>query len=83
MKNTNAWKRNSSGFTLIEVLMGILIFAVGMLALAKLQGNLLDELGEQALPQTTHPLDDPHPAPTQSPMGDPLQAPLPPEAQGY
>ena len=50
---------------------------------AKLQGNLLDELGEQALPQTTHPLDDPHPAPTQSPMGAPLQAPLPPEAQGY
>ena len=50
---------------------------------AKLQGNLLDELGEQALPQTTHPLDDHHPAPTQSPMGDPLQAPLPPEAQGY
>ena len=40
MKNTNARKRNSSGFTLIEVLMGILIFAVGMMALAKLQGNL-------------------------------------------
>lgn len=51
---------------------------------AKLQGNLLDELGEQALPQA-HPLDDrpPTPPPAQSPMGDPMQAPLPPEAQGY
>ena len=46
MKNTNAWKRNSSGFTLIEVLMGILIFAVGMLALAKLQGNLARNSGD-------------------------------------
>lgn len=46
---------------------------------AKLQGNLLDELGEQ-LQQTpaVHPLDEPA-----SPMGDPMQAPLPPEAQGY
>ena len=43
---------------------------------AKLQGNLLDELGEQP-GQGQHPLDD------QPPMGDPMQAPLPPEAQGY
>jgi len=43
---------------------------------AKLQGNLLDELGEQPA-QGQHPLDEP------SPMGDPMQAPLPPEAQGY
>ena len=46
MKNTNARKRNSSGFTLIEVLIGILIFAVGMLALAKLQGNLARNSGD-------------------------------------
>ena len=46
---------------------------------AKLQGNLLDELGEQLQhPPAVHPLDE---AP--SPMGDPMQAPLPPEAQGY
>ena len=46
MKNTNARKRNSSGFTLIEVLIGILIFAVGMMALAKLQGNLARNSGD-------------------------------------
>jgi len=51
----------------------------------KLQGNLLDELGEQAQPRAAHPLDEP-PTPTpppSRPMGDPMQAPLPPEAQGY
>ena len=42
----NAWKRRNGGFTLIEVLMGILIFAVGMLALAKLQGNLARNSGD-------------------------------------
>lgn len=42
---------------------------------AKLQGNLLDELGEN--PPGAHPLDDP------SPMDDPMQTPAPPEAQGY
>jgi type IV pilus modification protein PilV len=31
---------NSGGYTLVEVLVGILIFAVGMMALAQLQGNL-------------------------------------------
>jgi len=51
----------------------------------KLQGNLLDELGEQAQPRAAHPLDEP-PTPTpppSRPMGDPMQTPLPPEAQGY
>jgi type IV pilus modification protein PilV len=32
--------RRNRGFTLIEVLIGILIFALGMMALAKLQGSL-------------------------------------------
>lgn len=54
----------------------------------KLQGNLLDELGETPQQQAMHPLDEPHqppaPAPKQSPMGDPLQDAVPhPEAQGY
>lgn len=40
MMNTSAWKHTSKGYTLIEVLIGILIFAVGMMALAQLQGNL-------------------------------------------
>ncbi len=44
---------------------------------AKLQGNLLDELGEKP-PPPAHPLDE------GPPMGDPMQqAPRPPEAQGY
>jgi prepilin-type N-terminal cleavage/methylation domain-containing protein len=46
MKNTNTWKRRNSGFTLIEVLIGILIFALGMMALAKLQGNLARNSGD-------------------------------------
>ena len=33
-------KANSRGFSLVEVLVGILIFALGMMALAQLQGNL-------------------------------------------
>ncbi len=46
---------------------------------AKLQGNLLDELGEQLQqPPAVHPMDEPP-----SPMGDPMQAPLPPQDQGY
>ena len=40
MMNSSARKHNSAGYTLIEVLIGILIFAVGMMALAQLQGNL-------------------------------------------
>jgi prepilin-type N-terminal cleavage/methylation domain-containing protein len=38
--NMNARKRNTQGFTLIEVLVGIVIFALGMMALAQLQGSL-------------------------------------------
>ena len=45
---------------------------------AKLQGDLLDELDEQVLAPTQPPLDE-----RPSPMGDPMQAPLPPEAQEY
>ena len=39
-------KRGNKGFTLIEVLIGILIFALGMMALAKLQGNLARNSGD-------------------------------------
>ena len=46
MKNSNTWKRRNRGFTLIEVLIGILIFALGMMALAKLQGNLARNSGD-------------------------------------
>lgn len=46
MKNSSARKHRSSGFTLMEVLIGILIFAVGMMALAKLQGNLARNSGD-------------------------------------
>jgi type IV pilus modification protein PilV len=35
-----------AGYTLIEVLVGILIFALGMMALAKLQGNLARNSGD-------------------------------------
>jgi hypothetical protein len=45
---------------------------------AKLQGDLLDELDEQVLAPTQPPLNE-----RPSPMGDPMQAPLPPEAQEY
>jgi len=52
---------------------------------AKLQGNLLDELGEQ-IPQT-HPLDEPHQGfdPPMDPLDDPMHDPLDPmhQAQGY
>jgi type IV pilus modification protein PilV len=46
MKNTNRRKYGNRGFTLIEVLIGILIFALGMMALAKLQGNLARNSGD-------------------------------------
>ncbi len=46
MMNSSTRKRNSRGFTLIEVLIGILIFAIGMMALAKLQGNLARNSGD-------------------------------------
>ena len=40
MKHEIARKRTVGGFTLIEVLIGILVFALGMMALASLQSNL-------------------------------------------
>jgi len=46
MKYKGARKHKSNGFTLIEVLIGILIFALGMMALAKLQGNLARNSGD-------------------------------------
>jgi prepilin-type N-terminal cleavage/methylation domain-containing protein len=44
MTNTSTWKRFElgcqAGYTLVEVLVGIVIFAIGVLALTQLQGNL-------------------------------------------
>ena len=40
MMNSNNRMYKNSGFSLVEVLVGIIIFALGMLALAQLQGNL-------------------------------------------
>ena len=40
MRHETTVKRTSGGFTLVEVLIGILVFAVGMMALASLQSNL-------------------------------------------
>ena len=46
MKSSNTWKRCNRGFTLIEVLVGMTIFALGMLALVHLQGNLARNSGD-------------------------------------
>lgn len=46
MKNMRKGNFSSGGYTLIEVLVGILIFAVGMMALAQLQGNLAQNSGD-------------------------------------
>jgi type IV pilus modification protein PilV len=40
MRHATTAKHTSGGFTLVEVLVGILVFAVGMMALAALQTNL-------------------------------------------
>ncbi|MBT8064492.1 MAG: type IV pilus modification protein PilV, partial [Gammaproteobacteria bacterium] len=40
MSKQEARKRTERGFTLIEVLVGIVVFALGMMALAALQSNL-------------------------------------------
>jgi prepilin-type N-terminal cleavage/methylation domain-containing protein len=40
MKTNAASRKRQSGFNLLEVLIGIVIFALGMMALAQLQGNL-------------------------------------------
>jgi prepilin-type N-terminal cleavage/methylation domain-containing protein len=40
MNISRTHKRTAAGFTLLEVLIGMVIFALGMMALAQLQGNL-------------------------------------------
>jgi type IV pilus modification protein PilV len=39
-------RKQANGFTLIEVLVGIVVFAIGMMALAQLQGHLAKSSGE-------------------------------------
>ena len=39
-------RKQADGFTLIEVLVGIVVFAIGMMALAQLQGQLAKSSGE-------------------------------------
>ena len=50
MIKTSTWKRfkkpTSQGYTLIEVLVGMIIFALGMMALVSLQGNLARNSGD-------------------------------------
>ena len=46
MNNSSTRKRNDRGYTLIEVLVGMIIFALGMLALASLQSNLARNSGD-------------------------------------
>lgn len=48
MMNSSTRTRKNRGFTLLEVMIGILIFAVGMIALAKLQGNLARNTGDSS-----------------------------------
>ena len=46
MKNSNIRKHTNRGYTLIEVLVGMIIFALGMMALVSLQGNLARNSGD-------------------------------------
>jgi prepilin-type N-terminal cleavage/methylation domain-containing protein len=46
MNRLSTWKCSNRGHTLIEVLVGIIIFALGMMALASLQGNLARNSGD-------------------------------------
>ena len=46
MKSSSTWKGGNRGFTLIEVLVGMTIFALGMLALVNLQSNLARNSGD-------------------------------------
>ncbi|MBT8047299.1 MAG: prepilin-type N-terminal cleavage/methylation domain-containing protein [Xanthomonadales bacterium] len=46
MMNSSIRTHGNRGFTLIEVLIGILIFALGMMALAQLQGHLARNSGD-------------------------------------
>ena len=46
MKSSNTWKCGNRGFTLIEVLVGMIIFALGMLALVNLQSSLARNSGD-------------------------------------
>ncbi len=50
MNTLSTWKRSGKhsnrGYTLIEVLIGIVIFAIGIMALASLQGNLARNSGD-------------------------------------
>ena len=46
MMKWNSYTRSNRGFSLVEVMIGILVFALGMMALAKLQGNLARNSGD-------------------------------------
>ena len=50
MNNLSTWKRTGKsadqGYSLIEVLIGIVIFAIGIMAIASLQGNLARNSGD-------------------------------------